>query len=205
MSRRLAFRRGEDLAAAVTAVLEVQAAHGLVAVPTETFYGLAVPPGDATAVARLFAVKGRPPDKALPVMGGTLEQLETLVALPPDLRRRLAATWPAPLTVILPLRGAVAWPAATLAVRVPAHPLLRALLTEVGPLTTTSANRSGAPPLSLPDQVEAELGDALALLLDGGPTAGGRPTTIVDWSRTPPVLVRRGAFPLPPAWGVKSA
>ena len=203
MIARLPFRRPADLPAAVAAVAEAALRHAVVAIPTETFYGLAVVPHDAVAVARLFAAKGRPAEKALPVVAANLEQVDSLVVLPRRLAERLAKVWPAPLTVVLPRRAAVAWQAETLAVRIPAHPLLRLLLARLGPLTATSANPSGTPPPTLPEQVERTLGEGVELLLDGGVTPGGAPSTLVDFSVSPPILLRQGKFQVPVEWGVK--
>jgi L-threonylcarbamoyladenylate synthase len=178
--------------------------HGVVALPTETFYGLAVPPDDPVAVARVFTLKGRPAEKALPVVAASLAQLGPLAVFPEAWRRRLEAAWPAPLTVVLPSGTGFAG-GGNVAVRVPAHRLLRALLASVGPLTATSANRSGGPPLSRPQDVARLLGAGLALLLDGGEAPGGLPSTVVDLSGELPRLLRQGAWQVPSEWGVKGA
>jgi L-threonylcarbamoyladenylate synthase len=200
MTARLPFSTAADLPAAVAAVREVLARHGVVALPTETFYGLAVDPHDRIAVARVFDLKGREATKALLVVAASLQQVERLVVLDPRRRAALAAAWPAPLTVVLPLAAPLAAAAGSLAVRVPAHPLLRSLLARVGPLTATSANRSGAPPCATADTVAAALGGEVDLLLDGGATPGGAPSTLVDWTGERPAAQRVGAWPLPPDW-----
>ncbi len=198
MSKRISFRSQADLSAAVAACTAVFAEHGVVAIPTETFYGLAVPLDDEQALARLFALKGRPHDKAAPVVVASIQQAATLVQVPEAWVDRLAETWPAPLTVVLPAhRGG------TLAVRVPAQSLLRALLEHLGPLTATSANLAGQPPAATAAEAERALGEGLALILDGGPTPGGLPSTLVDLTVSPPCLLRPGAWPVHPAWGVK--
>jgi len=198
----LPFTRREDLPAAVAAVRAVLASHGVTALPTETFYGLAVAPDDQSGVARVVALKGRPSEKALPVVGASLAQLEALVTVAEPWRSRLLEVWPAPLTVVLPLaRPGVAF--GTLAVRVPDHGLLRILLAEVGPLTATSANRAGAPPLDDAAAVSRDLGRGLALLLDGGRTPGGLPTTLIDLSVSPPRKLRAGSFEPPRSWQVE--
>jgi L-threonylcarbamoyladenylate synthase len=198
MTERIPFRWQAHLPAAVAACTAVFAAHGVVAIPTETFYGLAVPPDDQEALDRLFALKGRPREKAVPVVVASLPQAATLVHLPEAWVNRLATAWPAPLTVVLPAhRGG------TLAVRVPAHPLLRALLERLGPLTATSANVAGGPPAVTPAEVEEALGEGLALILDGGAAPGGLPSTLLDLTASPPRLLRPGAWPVDPAWGVK--
>ena len=202
--RRLPFADGRDLPAALEATLNVRQGHGVVALPTETFYGLAVPPDDPVAVARVFTLKGRPAKKALPIVGASLTQLDALVVFPEAWRGRLQAAWPAPLTVVLPARTGLVG-GGNVGVRVPAHPLLRALLASVGPLTATSANRSGGPPLSRPQDVARLLGDGLALLLDGGEAPGGLPSTVVDLSGAVPRLLRQGVWQVPSEWGVTEA
>jgi len=195
---RLPFRVPADLPAAVAAVRTAVAGHGIVAVPTETAYGLAVSPGDDVAVGRLFELKRRPREKALLVVGASIDQLAELVRIPDEWRKRLEAAWPAALTVVLPAAGPTAagggW--GSLAVRVPAHPLLRSLLAAVGPLTATSANPSGGEALASPDA----LGHGVAVLLDGGPTPGGAPSTLVDLMSSPPRVLREGAWTPPEAW-----
>lgn len=202
---RVPFASEDHVAAAARAVSAILAGHGVAAIPTETFYGLGVDPFDGEAVERVFALKGRPSEKALPVVGASLEQLERLVAVPPLWRGRLAAAWPAPLTVVLPApaRPAAAGGGSTLAVRVPGHALLRRLLEVVGPLTATSANRSGAPSLDRPDDVARALGPGLALLLDGGRVAGGAPSTLIGLAGDAARLLRPGAWEPPAEWGVR--
>jgi|APFre7841882654_1041346.scaffolds.fasta_scaffold226168_1 L-threonylcarbamoyladenylate synthase len=199
--QRLPFTLSEDLSAAVKAVRAAVAVHGVTALPTETFYGLAVDPRDDKAVARVFALKQRPAEKALPVVGASTEQLAGLVCIPPLWRRRLEEVWPAPLTVVLERAGGPGR-FGSLAVRVPGHALLRRLLAEVGPLTATSANRSGGKALASGDAVAAAFGGGVAVLLDGGVTQGGLPSTIIDGTVAPARLVRRGAFEIPGEWGV---
>ncbi|MGZ6140453.1 MAG: L-threonylcarbamoyladenylate synthase [Myxococcaceae bacterium] len=200
---RLPFSIEADLPAAVVAVREAVAAHGVVAVPTETFYGLSVAPSDGVSVARIFALKGRSARKALPVAGASLAQLSGLVRVPERWRERLEAAWPAPVTVVLPTVVPLPAGCATLAVRVPDHPLLCALLEAVGPLTVTSANPSGGAPLARAEEVASALGHDLALLLDGGDTPGGVPSTLVDLTGEHPRLLRQGAWTPPPGWGVR--
>ena len=199
---RLPFTAASHLAAAAGAVRGALDAHGVVALPTETFYGLAVRPDDEIAVGRVLALKGRPAEKSLLVVAASVEQLAPWVRLARPWRARLAAAWPAPVTVVVPRAGGAG---DTLAVRVPAHELLRALLAQVGPLTATSANRSGGAPCTDPDAVAAALGAGLAVLLDGGATAGGAPSTLLDLTAAPPRLLRAGAWEAPAAWGVKAS
>jgi len=171
---------------------------GVAAVPTESFYALAADPWNEAGVRRVFETKGRDSVKALPVLFAAREQLEGLgvIATAATLDRYFQF-WPAPLTVVLPVREPL--PASrglsSLAVRLPSEPRLRQLLVSVGPLTGTSANRSGSPALDDPDAVEAIFRRDVDLLVDGGKTPGGMPSTIIDATRDPPALLRDGAFP----------
>lgn len=158
----------------------------LVALPTETVYGLAARADSAAAVAKIYRAKGRPDFNPLIVHVGSLESAETLAMF--DDRARLLAErfWPGPLTLVLPLReGAAVAPAVTaglptIALRMPAHPVMRAVLAETGlPLAAPSANRSGAVSPTRAEHVVSSLGGKVALVLDGGPCAKGLESTIV--------------------------
>jgi len=197
--RRLCFRTAADLPAAVIAVREVLQRHGVVVIPTETFYGLAADPRDPEAVAKVFALKGRDAAKGLLVVAADLAQAAQLAVIPPLWQQRLAKVWPAPLTVVFPARRPLPASGSSVAVRVPDHALLRALLAQVGPLTATSANLAGEPPAR---EVEAlgSVGEGADLVLDGGPTPGGAPSTLLDALTVPPRILRPGAFPVPAAW-----
>jgi L-threonylcarbamoyladenylate synthase len=176
------------------------AAGGVAAIPTETFYGLAADPRSEAGCARIFAIKGRDAEKALPVLVSSPEELESLgVEAAPAALARIVPHWPAPLTAVFPLREPLPCTSggASLAVRVPAHPELRRLLSRTGPLTGTSANLSGTPPASDPETVAASLGSGIDWLVDGGRTPGGLPSTIVDARADPPRVLRPGAFPWP--------
>jgi len=162
------------------------AARGAVlAVPTESSYGLAVDPRNRAAVEAVYRVKGREAGKPLPVVVAGADQLALLGVDPADSRAvRLAGCWPGAVSGVLPLRpGAPDLPAAagerTVAVRVPDHPLLLEVLAAAGPLTATSANPSGEPPLLDPESVAALLDGRDALVVDGGRLGGGPPSTLV--------------------------
>lgn len=197
--RVLPFRTEKDLQEALPEVQWCLSRSQVVAIPTETFYGLAVPPEDAQAVARLFALKGRELSKAFPLVGASLEQLEDLVVIPAAWRARLREIWPAPLSVVVAARRQVPACGPTAAVRVPAHPLLRQLLAVTGPLTATSANLAGNPPAQTVEDL-APIAQGLELALDGGATPGGLPSTLLDLTATPPRVLRPGAFPVPEQW-----
>jgi L-threonylcarbamoyladenylate synthase len=173
---------------------------GVAAVPTETYYALAADPTNETGVKRVFEVKGRDERKPLPVLFGSRVQLERLgVSVAADTLDHYFQIWPAALTVVFSIREPI--PAScgqlALAVRMPAASKLRIFLSSVGPLTGTSVNRSGSPPIERPDSVEALFRRDIDVLVDGGITPGGKASTIVDATVDPPVILRAGAFPWP--------
>jgi L-threonylcarbamoyladenylate synthase len=187
--------------AALRELVEDVRAGSVLAIPTESSYGLAVDPRNVSAVRRVFAMKGRDGAKPLLVVAANRGQLEDLgVSASPETLDRFFTLWPAPLTVALPLRTPLPASAgtATLAVRVPAHPELRDLLDATGPLTATSLNRSGAAPCEDPDEAERAFGFEVDVLVDGGRTSGGPPSTLLDATVEPPRVLRAGAFPWPP-------
>jgi L-threonylcarbamoyladenylate synthase len=172
---------------------------GVVAIPTDTVYGIAVALGRAAGVERLFEVKARPPDKAVMVLVDALAQVAGWVELSPA-ANALSTLWPGGLTLVLPLRPGAPLPAAltagtqALGVRIPKHDVPRALARAVGPLPTTSANPSGAPEARSAQEVLATLGERIDLIVDGGPSAGGVPSTVVDCSTGQPRILRAGAI-----------
>ncbi len=170
-----------------------------VAVPTETVYGLAADATDATAVARIYEAKGRPAFNPLIVHVADLEMARRLVALSPLAERLAAAFWPGALTMVLPRlpESPVAELASaglpTLAVRLPSHPAMRALIAAAGvPLAAPSANRSGAISPTRAMHVLASLGGRVPLILDAGPTSDGVESTIVRPEAERVVLLRPG-------------
>ena len=180
-------------------VADVIRAGGIVAVPTESSYGLAVSPFHDEAVNRLFRAKERAGDKPILVLIGDRAQLHSLIdAVPPAAELLMATFWPGPLTIVMDalssLPHALTAGTGSLGVRLPSVPLLCDLLREVGPLTGTSANRAGEPPLETVDQVLSGLGERVDLILDSGRTPGGLPSTVLD-VRASVRLVREGAVP----------
>jgi L-threonylcarbamoyladenylate synthase len=187
--------------AALRVLVEGLRAGSVLAIPTESSYGLAVDPRSEPAVRRVFAIKGRDGGKPLLVVVANRSQLEDLgVAASREMLDRFFALWPAPLTVTLPLHAPLPASAdtATLAVRVPAHRELRQLLEATGPLTATSLNRSGEPPVDDADDAERAFSRDVDVLVDGGKTPGGPPSTLLDATVDPPRVLRAGAFPWPP-------
>jgi L-threonylcarbamoyladenylate synthase len=175
-------------------------AGGIAAIPTDTLYGLAADPFNPAAVSRLFTIKDRETDKAIPLVAAGIEQVRARFGPLPPLAERLAARlWPGPLTLVLHAPPAIAnevtGGTGTVGVRVPAHDVTRALCEAAGaPLTATSANISGRPATADPAVVAAELGARIDLLVDAGTTAGGPPSTIVDVTGNEVRLIRAGAI-----------
>jgi tRNA threonylcarbamoyl adenosine modification protein (Sua5/YciO/YrdC/YwlC family) len=183
----------EELVEVVAAIL---GASGVVILPTDTIYGLHAAAADHEAIRRIIAAKLRDDGKPLVVLATDLAQAEEAGAvLIPEVRDVLSSIWPAPLTAILPLRGALAASRGmeTIAVRVPQSEWLRRLLYACGPLASSSVNRSGSPPARRPQEIDAAVADGADLVLTG-PDLAGSPSTIVDFTSGVPRLVRQGEF-----------
>lgn len=172
----------------------------IVAYPTDTYYGLAVDPTSPDAVRRLFALKGRDARLALPLIAASIEQVAEAIGplrgASADLARRF---WPGPLSLILDAPPTIALDvhggAGTVAVRVPAHRIARALASAFGaPITATSANRSGHPPAANVDVLDDLSSDDRVFVVDGGASPGGAPSTIVDARKDVPQCIRAGAI-----------
>ena len=171
----------DALAAAVAALQS----GGIVGIPTETVYGIGVVPRP-DALAAVIAAKQRPDEKGIALLVDGLDQVEGLVMVSEPAQRLVERFWPGALTLVLPLRRPELVPEAvtggrgTLGLRIPDHPVPRALARELGPLAVTSANRSGEPAALIPEELVAAVGDALALVLDDGPVYGGVASTVVS-------------------------
>jgi len=187
-----------DTPAGRAEAIDVLAAGGLVGLPTDTVYGIAVAGATAGGIERLFAAKSRPPDRAIVLLLADAAQAAELAIIGPAAEALASAFWPGGLTLVLERRGggddAPEDASPTIGVRVPDHPAPRALAAALGPLPTTSANRSGEPEASDATEVRTILGDALDLILDGGPAPGGRPSTVVDASGAVVRILREGAI-----------
>ena len=168
-----------------------------VVLPTDTVYGVGVLPYDAAAVDRLYAVKGRPAEKGIPILLGDVADVAHVAGIiPPAAAALMAHFWPGPLTLIVPRRPelpANLSPDDTIAVRVPDHALARALIRAAGgAVAATSANVSGQPPARAADEALAALDGRVAAVLDDGPSPGGMASTVVDCTVDPPVVRRAG-------------
>jgi L-threonylcarbamoyladenylate synthase len=198
--RRLAVDPRVPGAAVIEAAAAAVLAGDIVAIPTDTLYGLAADPFSRDAVARLFTIKDRARERAVPLVAADVEQVvEHLGRLNARTRRLAERFWPGPLTLLIPapdtLAPEVSGGTGQVGIRVPDHAVPRAICRAAGrPLTATSANISGEPATADPDMVETTIGSRIALLLDAGATAGGPPSTIVDATGDELRLVRAGAI-----------
>jgi len=174
---------------------------GVIAYPTETFYGLGALASDGAAVARLVLAKQRPDGKPLPLLGADLAQLEEVALFSPLARRLARAFWPGPLTLVLParpgLQDVITGGAGTVGVRVTSGGVAASLARAAGgALVATSANPSGAPPPTTAAGLDPALRSRLDFVLDGGTTPGGAPSTVVAVQDGRLTLLRAGAVAL---------
>jgi L-threonylcarbamoyladenylate synthase len=175
------------------AVLAIEGG-GVIAIPTDTVYGLACDPANTAAVSRIYAIKRRPDRLELTLLAASIADVEDDVDLTPAARTLAAAYWPGALSIVSTLRAhrwAIPREGTTLSVRVPNHPVALELLRRTGPLATTSANRHGEPTAETASEVAAALGAEIDTVLDGGPSAG-LASTIIDCTTTTPRVLRDG-------------
>jgi L-threonylcarbamoyladenylate synthase len=184
---------------AISRAVAALRAGQLVAMPTETVYGLAADAGNAKAVGGIFLAKGRPRFNPLIIHVASVALARQIGVFTPEAERLAGAFWPGPLTLVLPMQPDA--PIAdlalaglpTVAIRVPAHPVARALLIAfAGPLAAPSANRSGHVSATTAAHVAADLGDAVALILDSGAAPIGLESTIIGFDGDRPILLRSG-------------
>jgi L-threonylcarbamoyladenylate synthase len=173
---------------------------GIVALPTDTVYGIGVALDTPGGIERLFHVKQRPPDKGVMLLLGDATQAATFGVMTPAANALADACWPGGLTLVLAQRADVTLPAVltggarTIGLRVPDHATPRALARLIGPLPVTSANVSGQPEARDAEEIQAILGDAIEAIIDGGPATGGPASTVVDVSTDRPTILREGAI-----------
>ena len=181
-------------------LVEALLAGAVVVLPTDTVYGVGALPGDEAAMERLFAVKGRGSDAPIAVLCGSV--LQALSLVDPSCHHRVEPVaerwWPGPLTLVLPRRDDVELhlgePATTVGVRVPDHPLVRAVTERVGPIAVSSANRHGQPTGVTAEEVALALGDDAAVVVDGGALSGSA-STVIDATGTDWKVLREGPLP----------
>lgn len=188
-------QRAEGLAAAVTAVL----AGDLVVLPTDTVYGLGADAFSPIAVSRLLAAKGRGRDMPPPVLVGTVRAAIALVEdLSADGHQLIEEFWPGGLTIVCRAARTLNWDLGdtkgTVAIRMPEDAIALDLLRETGPMAVSSANLTGSPAATTAAQAREQLGESVAVYLDGGPGASGVASTIVDLTGPQARLLRRGAI-----------
>ena len=186
--------RAEGIKAAALALRSGQ----LVVLPTDTVYGLGADAFYPSAVSSLLAAKGRGRDMPPPVLVGTLRAATALIEdLGPYGKDLIDEFWPGGLTIVCRASRSLNWDLGdtrgTVAVRMPLHPVALELLKETGPLAVSSANRTVIPPATTVADAEEQLGDSVAVYLDGGPCTADVPSTIVDLTGSVPRLLRAGA------------
>jgi L-threonylcarbamoyladenylate synthase len=173
---------------------------GVIAFPTDTVYGLGADTSNSTAVERIYEIKNRPKHRQLPLLIADVERLTTLAEPIPEIAWFLARRfWPGGLTLVLPKIDSVpAYLASgpTIAVRVPNHPVCRALIQHLGnPIIGTSANISGQPAALTAEEVGQQLGGKIDLVINGGKCPGGKESTVVDVTCESPIILRQGIIP----------
>lgn len=198
MSTTYDVREGVDAQSAVTAAVAAVRRGELVVLPTDTVYGIAGDAFSMAAVNALLAAKGRGRDLPVPVLVGSWRSLDGLAdQVTPTMRELIEAFWPGGLTLVVRHAPSLLWDLgearSTVAVRMPSQPVTLAVLEQTGPLAVSSANRTGQPPA--PDAADAvrQLGTAVSVYLDAGPSTGGTASTIVDLTGDTPRLLRAGA------------
>ncbi len=173
----------------------------LAVIPTDTVYGIAADAFTPSAVTALLGAKGRGREMPPPVLVGTVRAAAALVEeLSQPAKDLIEEFWPGALTIVCRASRTLSWDLGdakgTVAIRMPLHPVALELLKDVGPLAVSSANRSGEPPATTAAEAEAQLGESVAVYLDGGPCPGPVPSTIVDMTAPVPRLLRRGLIPV---------
>jgi L-threonylcarbamoyladenylate synthase len=185
--------------AGVLAAVEAVRHGGLIVMPTDTVYGIAADAFTPAAVADMLAAKGRGRDMPSPVLVGSVRAATALVEDFSDTMRELVEEfWPGALTLVCRTRNTLSWDLGdnlgTVAIRMPMHALALELLKETGPLAVSSANLHGQPAATTADEAAGQLGDKVAVILDGGPATGGVASTILDMTGWLPLVLREGAI-----------
>ncbi|MGV1009425.1 MAG: L-threonylcarbamoyladenylate synthase [Dermatophilaceae bacterium] len=199
MSEVLDCTAAQGRADAVAAAVDVVAGGGLVVLPTDTVYGIGCDAFNVESVAALLAAKGRGRQQPPPVLVPNPRTLDGLARDVPQYARVLVERfWPGPLTLVVTAQSSLLWDLGdtngTVALRMPDDETALELLRAVGPMAVTSANRTGAPAATTAAQAREQLGEAVALYLDAGPSGSAMPSTILDCTGEAPVIVRQGAL-----------
>ena len=185
---------------AIPTALRVLGVGGLVAFPTDTVYGVGALAFDGTGVESIYAAKDRPNEKAIPVLLSDVSELDKVASHVPAMALKLASHfWPGPLTLVVPKNLALPDSVSakdTVGVRIPDNTIARTLLRSAGPMAVTSANISGGKNPTTAEEVFAQLNGRIELILDGGKTAGGVASTVVDCTQMEPIILRAGPISL---------
>lgn len=185
---------------AIPAALKILRAGELVAFPTDTVYGMGTFALNAEGAKKIYLAKQRPPEKAIPILLGDMQQLEEVAINIPQRAYKLAAAFlPGALTLVLPKHPKIPEAVSALGsvgVRIPDHEFARALLNAAGPMAVSSANLSGAGSAVSAEEVYRQLNGSLPLILDGGETPGGTASTVIDCTSEEIVLLREGPISL---------
>ena len=189
-----------DQPEAIPAAIQALKRGELVAFPTDTVYGVGALVHNPESIEQLYQVKGRGAEKAIPVLLGDPGELAQVALEVGTTALRLAGRfWPGALTLVVPRHPALSEiisPYPTIGVRMPDHPVALRLLRAAGPLAVTSANLSGAQSATTAEEVMSQLAGRIALILDGGRTPGGQPSTVVDCTRPEVEILRLGPVTL---------
>ena len=180
----------------ITGAHKILRGGGLVAFPTDTVYGVGALAFDGKAVESIYTAKDRPIEKAIPILIGDMDDLDQIAMDIPKFAGILASRfWPGPLTILVPKKPDLPQSVSatsTVGVRVPDHEIARALLRAAGPMAVTSANLSGRASPTTAEEVFAQLGGRIELIIDGGKTPGGMPSTLVDCTGDEIRVLREG-------------
>lgn len=169
----------------------------LVVYPTDTVYGVGTNPLLEDAVKRLYRAKKRPLGKPVPVLASSIKHVERIAVLSEEARKLATRFWPGPLTIVVPAKPSlppiVTGGSGKVGVRIPAHNIAKLLTEEAGGLIIgTSANISGRPPPRTAKEALRQLGNSIDVIIDAGPAPGGKPSTVIDLTTTPPKIIRKG-------------
>ena len=199
MSRIMDCSTDENRERAIAAAVDAVKAGRLVVMPTDTVYGLGCDAFDNQAVASLLRAKHRGPDMPVPVLVGSWNTIEGLVReYSPAARTLVEAFWPGGLSLVVNQAPSLPWnlgdTAGTVMLRMPLHPIAIEILRRTGPMAVSSANISGRPPATTAAEAREQLGESVAVYLDGGPAEKAMPSTIVDLTDVSPKILREGAI-----------
>lgn len=199
MAQRVDAKNPADREAAIDTATNAVKGGRLVVLPTDTLYGIGCDAFDNAAVESLLRAKHRGPDMPVPVLVGSWDTIEGLVSqFSAHMRKLVEAFWPGGLSLVVPQAPSLPWnlgdTRGTVMLRMPNHPVAIELLQRTGPMAVSSANVSGQPPATTAQMAEDQLGNDVAVYLDGGEATIGEPSTIIDLSTHRPRILREGAI-----------